>query len=52
MSDGEAKNDKRPDKKEPCPTTSFDSSVLEGGGDIENLDKTAKKFLSYMKWFQ
>ncbi|MBA7676515.1 hypothetical protein ES703_84757 [subsurface metagenome] len=26
--------------------------VLEGGGDIENLDKTAKKFLSYMKKFQ
>jgi len=25
--------------------------VLEGGGDIENLDKTAKKFLSYMKKF-
>lgn len=23
--------------------------VLEGGGDIENLDKTAKKFLAYMK---
>jgi sugar phosphate isomerase/epimerase len=26
--------------------------VLEGGGDIENLDKTAKKFLEYMKRFQ
>ncbi len=26
--------------------------VLEGGGDIENLDRTAKKFLSYMKRFQ
>ncbi len=26
--------------------------VLEGGGDIENLDKTAKKFLSYMKKFE
>jgi sugar phosphate isomerase/epimerase len=25
--------------------------VLEGGGDIENLDKTAKKFLEYMKKF-
>jgi sugar phosphate isomerase/epimerase len=25
--------------------------VLEGGGDIENLDKTAKKFLEYMKAF-
>ncbi len=27
-------------------------AVLEGGGDIENLDKTAKKFLSYMKRFE
>jgi sugar phosphate isomerase/epimerase len=26
--------------------------VLEGGGDIENLDRTAKKFLEYMKRFQ
>jgi len=26
--------------------------VLEGGGDIENLDKTAKKFLEYMKRFE
>ena len=26
--------------------------VLEGGGDIENLDKTAKKFLEYMEKFQ
>ncbi len=26
--------------------------VLEGGGDIENLDKTAIKFLEYMKRFQ
>jgi len=25
--------------------------VLEGGGDIENLDRTAKKFLEYMKKF-
>jgi len=25
--------------------------VLEGGGNIENLDKTAKKFLEYMKKF-
>jgi len=25
--------------------------VLEGGGDIENLDKTAKKFLEYVKQF-
>jgi sugar phosphate isomerase/epimerase len=25
--------------------------VLEGGGDIENLDKTAKKFIEYMKKF-
>jgi sugar phosphate isomerase/epimerase len=25
--------------------------VLEGGGDIENLDRTAKKFLEYMKVF-
>jgi sugar phosphate isomerase/epimerase len=26
--------------------------VLEGGGDIENLDATAKKFLEYMKKYQ
>jgi sugar phosphate isomerase/epimerase len=26
--------------------------VLQGGGDIENLDKTAKKFLEYVKNFQ
>jgi sugar phosphate isomerase/epimerase len=26
-------------------------SVLEGGGDIENLDRTAKKFLEYVKEF-
>jgi len=26
--------------------------VLEGGGDIENLDRTAKKFLEYVKKFQ
>ena len=26
--------------------------VLEGGGDIENLDRTAKKFLEYMKKFE
>jgi sugar phosphate isomerase/epimerase len=26
-------------------------AVLEGGGDIENLDRTAKKFLEYMKDF-
>ena len=25
--------------------------VLEGGGDVENLDKTAKKFLEYVKGF-
>ena len=25
--------------------------VLEGGGDVENLDRTAKKFLEYMKKF-
>jgi sugar phosphate isomerase/epimerase len=25
--------------------------VLDGGGDIENLDRTAKKFLEYMKKF-
>ena len=25
--------------------------VLEGGGDIENMDKTAKKFLEYVKKF-
>jgi len=25
--------------------------VLDGGGDVENLDKTAKKFLEYMKKF-
>ena len=27
-------------------------AVLDGGGDIENLDKTAKKFLEYMKKYQ
>ena len=27
-------------------------AVLDGGGDIENLDKTAKQFLEYMKKFQ
>ena len=26
--------------------------VLDGGGDIENLDRTAKKFLEYVKKFQ
>jgi sugar phosphate isomerase/epimerase len=26
-------------------------AVLEGGGDIENLDRTAKKFLEYVKGF-
>jgi sugar phosphate isomerase/epimerase len=26
-------------------------AVLEGGGDIENLDRTAKKFLEYVKEF-
>jgi hypothetical protein len=26
-------------------------AVLDGGGDIENLDKTAKKFLEYVKGF-
>jgi sugar phosphate isomerase/epimerase len=26
--------------------------VLDGGGDIDNLDKTAKKFLQYMKDFE
>ena len=26
--------------------------VLDGGGDIENLDETAKKFLEYMKTFR
>jgi len=25
--------------------------VLEGGGKVENLDKTARKFLEYMKKF-
>ena len=25
--------------------------VLEGGGDVENLDKTAKRFLEYVKKF-
>ena len=25
--------------------------VLDGGGDIENLDKTAKVFLEYVKQF-
>ncbi|MFQ6036225.1 MAG: sugar phosphate isomerase/epimerase family protein [Sedimentisphaerales bacterium] len=27
-------------------------AVLEGGGDIENLDRTARKFLKYVKKFQ
>jgi len=26
-------------------------AVLDGGGDIENLDKTAKTFLDYVKKF-
>jgi sugar phosphate isomerase/epimerase len=26
--------------------------VLDGGGDIENLDRTARKFLQYMKGFE
>jgi sugar phosphate isomerase/epimerase len=26
-------------------------AVLEGGGDVENLDRTAKKFLEYVKKF-
>ena len=26
--------------------------VLDGGGDVENLDKTAKKFLEYIKKFE
>ncbi|MBE3085322.1 MAG: sugar phosphate isomerase/epimerase, partial [Bacteroidetes bacterium] len=26
--------------------------VLEGGGSVENLDKSAKKFLEYMKQFR
>ncbi len=26
--------------------------VLEGGGDVENLDKTAKKFIEYVKRFR
>jgi sugar phosphate isomerase/epimerase len=26
--------------------------VLDGGGDIENLDRTAKKFLAYVKDFE
>jgi serine/threonine-protein kinase len=34
MSDAEAKNDKRPDKKEPGPTASFDSSVLGPGSQV------------------
>ncbi len=34
MSGAEAKNDKRPDKKEPGPTAFFDSSVLGPGGQI------------------
>jgi len=25
--------------------------VLEGGGNVENLDETAKRFLEYMKKF-
>jgi len=27
------------------------AEVLDGGGDIENLDRTAKKFLEYVKDF-
>jgi len=34
MSDTEAKNDKRPGKKEPGPTAPFDSSVLGPGSQI------------------
>ena len=34
MSDAEAKNDERPDKQEPGPTASFDSSVLGPGSQI------------------
>ncbi|MHC4387815.1 MAG: protein kinase domain-containing protein [Planctomycetota bacterium] len=34
MSDAEAKNDKQPDKQEPGPTASFDSSVLGPGSQI------------------
>ncbi|MHC4532589.1 MAG: protein kinase domain-containing protein [Planctomycetota bacterium] len=34
MRDDEAKNDKRPDKQEPGPTASFDSSVLGPGSQI------------------
>jgi len=34
MSDAEAKNDKRPDKQEPGPTASFDSSVTGPGSQI------------------
>ena len=34
MSDAHAKNDKRPDKQEPGPTASFDSSVLGPGSQI------------------
>ena len=34
MSEAEAKNDKRADKKEAGPTASFDSSVLGPGGQI------------------
>ena len=26
--------------------------VLDGGGDIENLDRTAKKFLEYVQKFE
>jgi hypothetical protein len=26
--------------------------VLDGGGSIENLDKTAQKFLAYIKNFE
>ncbi len=34
MSSAEAKNNNRPDKQEPGPTASFDSSVLGPGGQI------------------
>jgi len=26
--------------------------VLDGGGSVENLDRTAKKFLDYLKKFE
>jgi serine/threonine protein kinase len=34
MSEAESKNDKRPDKQEPGPTASFDSSILGPGSQI------------------